>query len=290
MKKDIYIIKNLINDKVYIGQSLDAEHRFYTHCKPSSCQRDGLLIDKAIQKYGADNFYYEVIEEQVENYNERERFWIAFYNCKAPFGYNLSDGGDEPPVHYGIDHPNSRFDSIQEVDDIKRKLRETSDSLLDIAQEFNVSKRTVLRINQGLVYATLDEDYPLRKVPNNSFKLSDQDVADIIEILQYSYRQYESIAKQYGISITMVKEINAGRLRHQENIKYPIRNYKNSGKVMATYEQVSEIINLLIYTNISFNKISKQYNIPLNTLYGINSGAFKRYKRDGYTYPLRSYN
>lgn len=55
MKKDIYIIKNRINNKVYVGQALDPTMRFKQHCKPSSA-KDGSLIAQAIQKYGKENF------------------------------------------------------------------------------------------------------------------------------------------------------------------------------------------------------------------------------------------
>ena len=36
MVKDIYIIKNDINEKVYIGQAIDVKQRFQSHCKPSA--------------------------------------------------------------------------------------------------------------------------------------------------------------------------------------------------------------------------------------------------------------
>lgn len=45
IKKDIYIIKNDINDKVYIGQSVNSQERFRSHCKPN---KDHSLIDYAI--------------------------------------------------------------------------------------------------------------------------------------------------------------------------------------------------------------------------------------------------
>ena len=36
MEKYIYIIKNDINEKVYIGQAKDVKQRFLSHCKPSA--------------------------------------------------------------------------------------------------------------------------------------------------------------------------------------------------------------------------------------------------------------
>ena len=53
IKKDIYIIRNNINGKVYIGQSQNAIRRFKEHCKPSNSNS---IIGKAIQKYGKENF------------------------------------------------------------------------------------------------------------------------------------------------------------------------------------------------------------------------------------------
>lgn len=34
----------------------------------------------AIRKYGVNNFKVETIEGPIENYNEREQYWIAYYN------------------------------------------------------------------------------------------------------------------------------------------------------------------------------------------------------------------
>lgn len=68
IKKDIYVI---INNKLYVGQSLNAEERFMSHCKGDY---NNSLIDKAIQKYGKKHFWFEIIESQIENYNEREVF------------------------------------------------------------------------------------------------------------------------------------------------------------------------------------------------------------------------
>ena len=50
MRKDIYIIRNDINKKVYIGQAKNAKTRFQGHCKPSSANNE--IIGRAINKYG----------------------------------------------------------------------------------------------------------------------------------------------------------------------------------------------------------------------------------------------
>ena len=53
IRKDIYIIRNNINTKVYIGQALDTEKRFKSHCKGDY---DNSLIDKAIQNMAKNIF------------------------------------------------------------------------------------------------------------------------------------------------------------------------------------------------------------------------------------------
>ena len=106
--KDIYKITNLINGKIYIGQAKNTAERFKSHCKPST--KDG-LVDYAIHKYGAENFTVEILESQIENYNEREKFWIKELNSLTPNGYNISEGGDKPPVFYGINHPTASIKS-----------------------------------------------------------------------------------------------------------------------------------------------------------------------------------
>ena len=290
MKKDIYVIKNRINNKVYVGQAKNSSERFISHCKPSSIIYSNSLVDKAIQKYGANNFWFEILESQIENYNEREKYWIQQLNSLKPNGYNILAGGEEPPIYYGIDHPLSTFNSLEVVKLLKNDLKNTRMSLADIAKKYNTSKRTVMRINQGLHYEDLGESYPIRKIPLMNGKLTDEQIKEIIEILKTTYRLYEDIGKQYNVSLSTIKKINSGEVHKQNNESYPIRKYKNSGTPNCTYAQVTEIIELLITTNMSCNQISKCYNINLQTIYMIKNGTAKRYRRDGYKYPLRKNN
>lgn len=87
----IYRITNRINGKKYVGQtSRTLARRFLEHANNLK-----YAIGQAMQKYGIENFAIELIEvcETREQANDRERYWIAFYDCIAPHGYNLTDGG-----------------------------------------------------------------------------------------------------------------------------------------------------------------------------------------------------
>ena len=72
----IYKITKKSNGKSYIGQSNDIERRINEHK-----YKIDLAIDQAINKYGIDAFEYEIIEEcELSQLDEREKYWIAFYN------------------------------------------------------------------------------------------------------------------------------------------------------------------------------------------------------------------
>nr|DAM45207.1 MAG TPA: intron associated endonuclease [Crassvirales sp.] len=92
----IYIIKNTVNDKVYVGQTkVSLKLRFQNHLSAARNGKD-YIIGKAIRKYGEDKFYIELLEEcTVEELNEREKYWIAFFNSTDNrSGYNISTGGN----------------------------------------------------------------------------------------------------------------------------------------------------------------------------------------------------
>lgn len=87
----IYIIKNDINDHVYIGQtSRSVEIRWKEHVRHTN-----QIINLAIQKYGIEHFWIEQIEECDNSLlDERERFWILQYNSFSN-GYNATSGGQD---------------------------------------------------------------------------------------------------------------------------------------------------------------------------------------------------
>lgn len=83
----IYKTTNLKNNKIYIGQDTKNNPNY---------KGSGLLIARAIKKYGIDNFIKETIESctDQEQLNIREKYWINYYNsCNRQIGYNISVGG-----------------------------------------------------------------------------------------------------------------------------------------------------------------------------------------------------
>lgn len=93
----IYIIKNKINNLVYIGQSVNILARWYAHiqaAKNSKNSSHNTNIHKAMRTLGIKNFYYEVLEYcSYDMLSEREIFWIAKFDSFNN-GYNMTPGGE----------------------------------------------------------------------------------------------------------------------------------------------------------------------------------------------------
>ncbi len=90
---NIYIIENLVNGKMYVGQTVNLSDRKRSHFSPSSkCP----YISNAIQKYGKINFNFYLLEKHgtLEESNVREIYWIKELGTLSPGGYNLREGGD----------------------------------------------------------------------------------------------------------------------------------------------------------------------------------------------------
>lgn len=95
----IYFIHNIVNNKVYIGKTINFKRRWERHIKTSfyNKSKDKFYLHKAIKKYGTKNFIFSVIQtlNNQSDANDAEKYWISYFNSKNnKYGYNLTDGGE----------------------------------------------------------------------------------------------------------------------------------------------------------------------------------------------------
>ena len=91
----IYKITNTLNGKVYIGQSINVQERFYEHKRKLRLQQHfNKYLQNAYNKHG-EYFEFEVIEEcDVSELDKREMYWIGYYRSDdKQNGYNIMAGG-----------------------------------------------------------------------------------------------------------------------------------------------------------------------------------------------------
>lgn len=85
------MIKNTINEKIYVGCSVDVDRRINTHkSKLSKGIHNNLHLQQSYEKYGKDVFTFTLIEEcTIENLYEREDYYATYYNSMDKnYGYN----------------------------------------------------------------------------------------------------------------------------------------------------------------------------------------------------------
>lgn len=101
----IYRIENVVNHKMYIGQTVcSVEERWRKHISASHCDRwKHLALYRAMRKYGEDNFIITELcsvtkptkEGLKDTLNSLEIRYIKEYCTNLQeYGYNLTDGGD----------------------------------------------------------------------------------------------------------------------------------------------------------------------------------------------------
>lgn len=138
----IYKITNTINNKIYIGQTVNPQKRWLKHLSVArSDYKYNSYFYNAINKYGSDNFKFEVIEEcNVLCMDERESFWIKELNSLTPNGYNLTPGGmylfDEHNPFYGKKHTQETKNKISK----KLTGRKASKEEIEIRRIINTGK------------------------------------------------------------------------------------------------------------------------------------------------------
>lgn len=91
----VYLTTNMVNGKKYIG--LDKKNN-------PSYLGSGLMLKRAIKKYGRKNFVKEILQEcsSMQELKDAEKMWIRKFNADLSVGfYNLSRGGEmNGPTHH----------------------------------------------------------------------------------------------------------------------------------------------------------------------------------------------
>lgn len=154
----IYKIENLINNKCYIGQSINVTRRWIAHKSASQnikSKNYEYPLYKAFRKYGLENFSFSILEECSKDLlNEREKYWVEYYNSYIN-GYNQNEGGNSASHYIKL--------SKEKVLEIINYLKTSKESSEIIGEKFGVTGRTIRAINSGEQSPQEGVFYPVRE-------------------------------------------------------------------------------------------------------------------------------
>ena len=280
----IYGYKNKINNKWYIGQTsmpIEERHRLHisgtTHKKASDYN---CLFHKKIREYGIDNFELEILEEvpNKSDLDEREQYWIEKKNSfvKNGNGYNLTTGGQYRKDNENYVDIRAKFQTQEEINQIIKEIKNLDNSLVGLAEKYQVSLSLICLINSGKKYHQDNEKYPLRALKT---KISDNIVKEIIILLKENYTNKE-IADLFQIDDNIVYRINYGKAHKQNDEIYPIRK-----ELSKKEKRANKIKELLRENKLNNREIAELVKCDPSVVSNINYG--KSYRDNSLNYPIR---
>ena len=219
------------NGKSYVGQTRTTIEKrkkddFGTGYQGSPC------FWNAIKYFnGLNNFTFEILED-IDNslIDEREKYWIEYFNTVVPNGYNIDIGGQGQHNNRSVDQYNGKFELIA-----------TYDSISEAAKINNISVSSILNVLSGRLhqahggYWTYEEE-PLKIIKKDN-----------------PHRKY---VYQFDLQGNLIKEFESARnadrfygfsMGTTANCANKNTKRKRVGEYIFTYEEVLD---------------KKYYNIP----------------------------
>lgn len=280
----IYGFQNIINGKWYVGQtSQQPSERKNQHIKSAYNPSDKdykALFHQKIRQYGQNNFIFTILEEveNKEDLDNRERYWIAYYQSfiKDGNGYNLTRGGQKRKDNENYIDLRATFQTQEEIELVIQEIANLDNTLTDIADKYQVSLSLICEINTGRKYKQDNQNYPIRPL---KIKIDEEMVDFIIDLLKQNWSNTQ-IAELLKIDADVVYRINYGKAHKRKNEIYPIRKELSERELRA-----NKIKELLKENKLSNKQIATLVKCDPSVVSNINYG--KAYFDSNLTYPLR---
>lgn len=283
MNKYVYKITNLINNKVYIGQSNNPIRRFKEHINGYNYTS---LISQAIKKYGENNFYLDILY-YGEDYNNKEKFFIKKYETlNHNKGYNIMEGGEDPPIN---SHTKFKKEDIEKIR-LALIMGMDKKEIHNIFPQITMGQLT--KINKGTCWKDNNLKYPLQE---NFNEIPLKKVELIIKDIKENKLTLKEIGEKWGYCKSAIVLINQGETNTSRKLEkiFPIRKIPlSTNKGILTNDQIKNIHYDLL--NTKFNNAEIAFKNGLKETQGyiiseINQGKILAYKLSSFNYPIRTF-
>ena len=219
----IYKATNIINNKVYIGQTIHPLSVRKSQHERSHEYGYKTAFSNAIRKYGKENFKWEVIYEtdSIKDLNEKESYYIEYYkSLVTENGYNLKGGGGNDFLTQEVKNKigeaqlgekNHMFGKTGELNPTSKKVINITTNMIfgsasEAARYDKANFSHVCAVCRGLrgstkgnVYRYLDKDDRIIEPENAAYvkakKVKNIDTGEIFEnatIAEFHYQGYKS--------------------------------------------------------------------------------------------------
>ena len=264
----IYIIRNKINNKMYVGQSVNIKARWSQHLdalnKNKHCNTH---LQNSWNKYGKVNFEFIIQEECDEcNLNKKEKYWIKHNETHdSKYGYNKTYGGeggiptDEVRKKMSINRTGEKNAMFGKRHSIKTKMKIGKSSKLRIGEKngfYNKRHTDEQKIKWSKIRKGVKPSEESRKKMSESHK--------------------GEKAYWYGKNITehmkkRISETHKGKKLSEEHKRKISESNKN--KKMLSEKQVNEILERL-KNGETCSSLSKKLSISYSVINRIKNDKY----------------
>ena len=174
-----------------------------------------MYIKRAIHKYGRDKFHIQLIEEcPVNILDEREKYWINFYNSYNT-GYNLTLGGQNSN-YFNI----NKLENIIDIKKFEQYILEFKPLVSEVANHFGISKCSVYNLikrinNPNLILNSYN--------PRKGKTIEDIDKEELINLYKEGWSILDLVKKYHIRKNKISKFIRESGIK----VKRGIKGYKH---------------------------------------------------------------
>jgi len=296
----IYKITNLIKNKIYIGKAGNSlerweKHKIIAKGGKEKYPKHYYPIHAALNKYGIENFTFEIIEnyEEEQLSYEAEKKWINYYQSNdSNYGYNLTIGGrgiiSNKPVSLetrkkisAAQKGKARRKNYTNSDELKNKMKElslhnknilTESIKIEILDLFNSGNFTKKQLAEKFSIKIESIRYIIAYHNNNGFKTKEEkrrnkSVSKLGK--KHSCEHNEKISKSLkGIIFTDTRKMNISK-----SLTGKIMSQETKDKIAATLSGIPNYIDLkkqiiedFITGKYKQIELSKKFNISYDVV------------------------
>lgn len=220
----VYMIKNKLNGKVYIGQSKDIKRRFREYANRTG--KVDTVIHRALEKHGVDAFEFSIIQEC--GINELDKLEIEhisnFKSNVKRYGYNVTNGGK------GY---NGKFTKTHRRNMSESKIGENNPNYGK-----SISEITRARRSESLKGIPRTEEWKAKISESQKGKIISPEVRVKISNSLKGKKHSDSTKEKLRISSTGRKHTDEAKLKISESKIIPVYQYGMEWNLIKRFESM----------------------------------------------------